>query len=149
MVIVGLLLLLAAGIFGVDLAVKNRFSTRDLYGFGEDLGISGSAHIYVLGAITGAAIIIGVTLVVAGLGRKQGKATERRRVRETATTRTSEVERLRAENTELRSRVDQGAMDQDEPANVGSEDRSIPAAPQRDLDLDPPRDPGRAEDAGL
>jgi Tfp pilus assembly protein PilO len=106
MVIIGLVLFVAAAVFGVDLTVKNRFATRGLHVFGESLGISGSAHIYVLGAITGAALILGLALLLAGLRHKGSRAVERHQERKVMTSRTSELEALRAENAELRSRLD-------------------------------------------
>jgi hypothetical protein len=102
MVIIGLVLFLAAAIFGIDVADKNRFGTRDIQAFGDSLGLSGGAHLYILGAITGAALVLGFVLILAGLGRKGSKARSRRRERKALVHQDSEVEGLRRQNEELR-----------------------------------------------
>jgi hypothetical protein len=106
MIIIGLVLFLAAAIFGVDVADKNRFRTRDIQAFGDSLGVSGAAHLYVIGAITGAALVLGLALVLAGLGRKGSKARSRRRERKDLAHQDTEVERLRRQNEEMRLELD-------------------------------------------
>jgi len=130
MVIIGLALFVVAGAFGVDLASNNRFPTRNIHVFGESLGVSGSAHLYVIGAITGAALVVGIGLLLAGLQRKGSKATQHHREHKMIDSHESELERLRAENSDLRRRldaserpdhdnIDSGATDR-EPASGGS-----------------------------
>jgi hypothetical protein len=106
MVIIGLALFVVAGVFGVDLAAKNRFATRNIHVFGENLGVSGSAHLYVLGAITGAVLIVGFALLLAGLRRKGSKATQHHRERQLITHHETELEQLRRENADLRGRLE-------------------------------------------
>jgi hypothetical protein len=105
-IIIGLALFVVAGVFGIDLAAKNRFPTRNLHVFGENLGISGSAHLYVLGAVTGAALVVGLALLFAGLQHKGSRATQHHREHKLIGSHEDELERLRSENADLRSRLD-------------------------------------------
>jgi hypothetical protein len=104
-VIIGFVLLAASAIFGIDLVAKNRYKIPSLHVFGENIGLGGSARLYILGAITGAALMLGLVLLLAGLRRKSSKATARRRERKAATAREREMESLQAENSELRSQL--------------------------------------------
>lgn len=54
MIILGLLLLVVAVIFGLDLIWKNHFTIRSPALFGQTLGIHNAAEFFILGAITGA-----------------------------------------------------------------------------------------------
>ena len=101
MVVIGLVLFFAAAVFGLDVADKNRFRTRDIQAFGDSLGVSGAAHLYVIGAITGAALVLGLGLILAGLGRKGAKARARHHERKTTEARESELSELRRQNAEL------------------------------------------------
>ena len=105
MVIIGLLLVAVSAIFGIDLVAKNRYKIPSLHVFGENIGLGGSARLYILGAITGAALMLGLVLLLAGLRRKSSKATTRRRERKAAAERQKEVERLQAENDQLRTQL--------------------------------------------
>jgi hypothetical protein len=126
MIIIGFALFVVAGVFGVDLAAKNRFPTRNLHVFGENLGISGSAHLYVLGAVTGAAVVIGLALLFAGLQRKGSRSTQRHREHKLIGSHEGELERLRAENADLRSRLD--ASDEPSYDTASSATTTAPAA---------------------
>jgi hypothetical protein len=104
-VIIGLLFVAVSAIFGIDLVAKNRYKIPSLHVFGENIGLGGSARLYILGAITGAVLMLGLVLLLAGLRRKSSKATTRRRERKAATAREQEVESLQAENAKLRSQL--------------------------------------------
>jgi hypothetical protein len=58
------------------------------------------------GAITGGAIILGLALLIAGLGRKGSKAAQHRRERKEAESTQDSLESLRIENADLRNRLD-------------------------------------------
>ena len=81
MIIVGLLLIVAGAVFGIDVAVKNRFPVRDLRVFGNTLGFHHAEQIFLLGAITGAVILFGLVLLIAGFVRSRSKAVVHRRQR--------------------------------------------------------------------
>jgi hypothetical protein len=106
MLIVGVILFLAAAIFGLDVVDKNRFRIRAIRAFGDNLGVSGAAHLYIVGAITGAALVIAIMLILAGLRRKGSKARTRRRERKAADKQEGELSRLRAQNERLAQRND-------------------------------------------
>ena len=79
MIIVGLILIVAGAAFGIDVAVKNRFPVHDLQVFGNTLGFHHAEQIFLLGAITGAVILFGLVLLIAGVLRSRSKAVVRRR----------------------------------------------------------------------
>lgn len=96
MIILGLLLLVLAVIFGADLVWLNHFSIAQVRVFGFDLGLGNSAALFIVGAITGAAIMLGIALLIAGVGRKGTRAVRERQ-------RHAEHDRLKQENERLRS----------------------------------------------
>jgi hypothetical protein len=109
MVIIGLVLFVAAAIFGVDLADKNRFVLpRQIEVFGQNLGVNGSGRLFVIGAIVGAALLLGLVMILAGLRRKGAKASARRQERKGVHAQRGELQRLRIENAEMRTRLDRG-----------------------------------------
>jgi hypothetical protein len=73
MIIVGLLLVVAGVVFGIDVAVKNRFPVRDLEVFGSTLGFHHAEQIFVLGVITGAVILFGLALLIGGIVRSRSR----------------------------------------------------------------------------
>jgi hypothetical protein len=110
-VLIGLLLLVAAAVFGIDLVAKNRFAVRNLDLFGSSVGIHSASRLFVLGAITGAVVLLGVVLIVAGLGRKGSRAASRRRERRRTAAAISETETVRAQNVDLRQQLDTRSLD--------------------------------------
>jgi hypothetical protein len=70
MIIFGLVLLIAAAVFGLDLMWKNSYSMRSPALFGQTLGIHNTAVFFLAGAITGAVLLLGIALMLAGLRRK-------------------------------------------------------------------------------
>jgi hypothetical protein len=73
MIIVGVLLIVAGAAFGIDVAVKNRFPVSDLEVFGSTLGFHHAEQIFLLGAVTGAVILLGLVLLIAGTVRRRSK----------------------------------------------------------------------------
>jgi hypothetical protein len=102
MIILGLLLLVVAGAFGIDLVVKNNVhianSTANPTVFGERLGIHSAASLFVVGAITGAAVLLGVGLLIWGIRRKGVHVVSRRHER-------AETRQVREERDQLRAQT--------------------------------------------
>jgi hypothetical protein len=107
MIIIGLVLLIAAAGFGLDLVWKNQYSVRSPELFGQTLGIHNAAVFFVLGAITGAALLVGLALLMAGLRRKGSKARQRRQDRREARNASLERDRAQEENEKLRRQLEQ------------------------------------------
>jgi cell division protein FtsB len=120
MIILGLLLLVVAAIFGLDLIWKNHFTIRSPALFGQTLGIHNAAGFFILGAITGAVLLLGIAMVLAGMRRKGTKAKQHRAQRKEASNARhdrdqaqaerdqvqAERDRVREENEKLHRRVD-------------------------------------------
>ncbi len=81
MIVIGLLLLIIAVAFGTDLVWKNTVHIANPSVFGERLGIHSAASLFVVGAVTGAAVLLGVALLLWGLRRKGTSAFSRRHER--------------------------------------------------------------------
>lgn len=83
MIIIGLLLLAAAAIFGVDLVFGNHHHhVASPAIFGQGLGLHSEAAVFILGAIVGVAALVGLMLIVSGIrhqGVKAGRQTRQRR----------------------------------------------------------------------
>jgi hypothetical protein len=107
MIIIGLVLLIAAAGFGLDLVWKNQYSVRSPELFGQTLGIHNAAVFFVIGAITGAALLLGLALLLAGLRRKGSKARQRRQDRREARNASLERDRAQEENEKLRRQLEQ------------------------------------------
>jgi ABC-type nickel/cobalt efflux system permease component RcnA len=107
MIIIGLVLLIAAAVFGLDLIWKNQYAMRSPALFGQTLGIHNAAVYFVVGAITGAVLLLGIALMVAGLRRKGTKARQHRAVRKEAQSAGRERDKAQEENERLRGQLDQ------------------------------------------
>jgi hypothetical protein len=66
MIVIGLVLVLAGAGFGIDLVFKNGHRITGVEAFGTSVGIHSVATVFILGAIVGAAILIGVALLISG-----------------------------------------------------------------------------------
>ncbi len=78
MIIIGVLLVAAAVVFGVDLIVKNHHAHMiSPVVFGHSLGLTSEAALFILGAITGAAILLGLALIVAGMRYRRNRNVRR------------------------------------------------------------------------
>jgi hypothetical protein len=117
MIILGLLLLVIAIGFGVDFVWKNDVHIANPTVFGERLGIHSAASLFVVGAITGAVILLGVALLVWGVRRKGVHAVGRRHDR-------AETRRVREERDRLR--------EQAAPASPSTDDQTPPLTDERD-----------------
>jgi hypothetical protein len=117
MIILGLLLLIAAVAFGIDVAWKNDFRIADPVAFGQHLGVHNAATLFVVGAITGALALLGISLLVAGMRHKRTKAVSRRRTRHEERGIHKERDELRVENADLHNELDS--------ERVGSADRDV------------------------
>jgi hypothetical protein len=100
-IIVGLLLLIAAVIFGAEFASANHHHFTNPVVFGQTLGLSNDAAIFIVGAITGGNFLIGLALIGWGMRRKAAKAVTHHRERKVAKGARSERDHLAEKNEEL------------------------------------------------
>jgi hypothetical protein len=107
MILIGLILVIAGAAFGIDVAVKNRFSVRDIEAFGSTLGLHHAEQIFILGAITGAVILFGLALMVTGLVRSRSKNVAHRRQRREGAETDRRAADLDAENQRLRGAAEE------------------------------------------
>jgi hypothetical protein len=134
MIIIGLVLLIAAAGFGLDLVWKNQYSVRSPELFGQTLGIHNAAVFFVIGAITGAVLLVGLALLMAGLRRKGSKARQRRQDRREARNASLERDRAQEENEKLRRQLEQDgtspseAIPAEAPASADATAAQAPAA---------------------
>ena len=105
MIIIGLVLLVAAAVVGLDLVWKNHFAIRSPALFGQTLGIHSAAAFFVVGAICGAVVILGFALMLAGLRRRGRKAKQHRIERKDARQTRRERDRVQQENDRLRNQA--------------------------------------------
>ncbi|HEX5298848.1 MAG TPA: hypothetical protein VFW50_17840 [Streptosporangiaceae bacterium] len=105
MIIIGLVLLIAAGVFGLDLIWKNHYPVRSPALFGQTLGIHHAAELFIVGAIAGAVLILGIAMILAGLRRKGAKAKQHRADRKEARNAGRDRDQAQEENDKLRRRL--------------------------------------------
>ena len=104
MIIIGLLVLIAAVIFGVDLVFQNHsHHLTSLVVFGQSLGVTNEAAVFVIGAITGAAILLALVLITSGVRHKGAKAATHRMERKEAKGTRGQRDKLVSDNERLRS----------------------------------------------
>src|SRR6202030_2809494 len=84
MIIIGLVLLIVAVVFGLDLIWKNHYTIRSPALFGQTLGIHHAAELFIIGAIAGAVLLLGIAMMLAGLRRKGTRAKRHRADRKEA-----------------------------------------------------------------
>ena len=111
MAILGLLLLAAATVAGVELTISNRAGSLDFEAFGYTFAGSSTAGVFLLGALTMAVALLGLFMITGAFQRRRHVATvgkHRARIEETEG-RLGEVEQTNAElareNDELRTRL--------------------------------------------
>jgi hypothetical protein len=102
-IIVGLILVIAAAAFGLDLVWKNDYSIRKPEVFGWTIDLHSAAALFVAGVVTGAILLLGAAMLLAGARRKTSKAIERRRQHRDAQDAIAERDRLLAQNEQLRN----------------------------------------------
>ena len=105
LIVLGLLLLLAAAVFGLDLLWRNHGSIPTPHVLGQALDIHDTRTLFLVGIITGATAMLGLALLLAGIGRRGRKAVRRRREAKIADRTAPERDRLRADNESLRSQA--------------------------------------------
>jgi uncharacterized membrane protein len=106
MIIIGLVLLIAAAVFGLDLIWKNHYAMRSPALFGQTLGIHNAAEFFIIGAITGAVLLLGIALLLTGMRRKGTKARQHRAQRKEARNAARERDQAQAENEKLHRQLD-------------------------------------------
>jgi hypothetical protein len=108
-VIIGLVLLIVAAVFGLDLIWKNQYTIRSPAPFGQTLGIHNAAEFFIIGAIAGAILLLGIAMILTGLRRKGTKARQHRAERKEARNAGRDRDKAQEENAELRRRLDHDA----------------------------------------
>ena len=108
MIIIGLVLLAAAAVFGLDLIWKNHYTMRSPALFGQTLGIHNAAEFFIIGAITGAVLLLGISLMLAGARRKGSQAKKHRAERKEARQAGRERDKAQQENEKLHRQLDHG-----------------------------------------
>jgi hypothetical protein len=108
MIIIGLVLLVAGAAFGLDLIWKNSYTIKSPHVFGQSVAINHASVLFVVGAITGAAVLLGIVLLMAGMRRKGTKAKQRRQERKDVKNAARERDSAEKENDKLRRRLDNG-----------------------------------------
>lgn len=89
MAVLGIVLIALAVLFGLGVSVSSTASTK-LEVFGVDFGVS-VPTVFFLGALAGAALIVGLWLLKKGLGRGYRRRKEMRELRAQATTTPSDT----------------------------------------------------------
>ena len=107
MIIIGLLLVIAAAVFGLDLMWKNTFQIRNPVVFGQSLGIHSASVFFLVGAITGAVLMLGIALVLLGVRRKGRLAVRHHRERQQASSTQAARTELESDNAALRHELDE------------------------------------------
>jgi uncharacterized membrane protein len=106
-IIIGLVLLIVAAVFGLDLIWKNQYTIRSPALFGQTLGIHNAAEFFIIGAIAGAILLLGVAMILTGLRRKSTKARQHRAERKEARNAGRDRDKAQEENDKLRRRLDE------------------------------------------
>lgn len=117
MIILGLLLLVAAAAFGLDVIWKNHYTIRSPAFLGQSLGIHNAAEFFIIAAITGAVLLLGIAMVLAGMRRKGTKASRHRAQRKEARNALRDRDQARAENERLHRRLDHDDVHHDASAD--------------------------------
>lgn len=89
MAVLGIVLIALAVLFGLGVSVSSTASTK-LEVFGVDFGVS-VPTVFFLGAVTGAALVLGLWLLKKGLGRGYRRRKEMRELRAQATSTPSDT----------------------------------------------------------
>jgi uncharacterized membrane protein len=108
-IIIGLVLLLAAAVFGLDLIWKNHYTMRSPALFGQTLGIHNAAEFFIIGAITGAVLLLGIAMMLAGMRRKGARAKQHRADRKEAKAASRDRDKAQQENEKLHRQLDHDA----------------------------------------
>ena len=120
MIIIGLVLLIAAAVFGLDLIWKNQYTMRSPALFGQTLGIHNAATFFIIGAITGAVLLLGIALMLAGTRRKGAKARQHRAERKEAMSASRDRDKAQEENEKLHRQLDRDQEADDDAHSSGA-----------------------------
>ena len=120
MIILGLLLLIVAAAFGLDLIWKNHYAIRSPALLGQTLSIHNAAEYFIVGAVTGAVLILGIALILAGIRHKGTKARQHRAQRKDAKNTRRDRDQVRRENERLHQRLDHDETSRDPGAGASS-----------------------------
>jgi hypothetical protein len=139
MILMGLLLVVAAAVFGLDLLWKNSFRVQSPVVFGQSLGMSSGRWLFLIGAVAGAVFVLGLALLLGGLRRKAAKVAASRRLHRADRSTGQERDELQAENEQLRRRLDDRSVSEQLPVSDerqtltgGRAGASIPVRHDRD-----------------
>jgi hypothetical protein len=92
---------------GPDL--ENHYTIRSPTLFGQTLGIHNAAEFFIMGAMAGAILLLGIAMILAGLRRKGAKAKQHRADRKEARNAGRDRDKAQEENDELRRQLDHDA----------------------------------------
>jgi uncharacterized protein HemX len=124
MVVLGLLLILAAVIFGADVVLENN---KDIVGtiFNQTVHNLSLGGIFLAGAVTALVLALGLWLVLGGAARKRRKRVERKStLRDTET----QKESLAEENTRLARQLEEERKEKTTAAVSPYDDNSNPGS---------------------
>lgn len=123
MIIIGVVLVIVAAVFGLDLLWKNTYSITSPTVFGQGLGIHNVGVLFLVGVITGAVLVLGIVLILAGLRLKGSRAVEHRRERKRASRAADARDDLAADNAALRQELN------DQRRELDDQETAAPPAP--------------------
>jgi hypothetical protein len=83
--------------------------------FGQSLGRTSARWLFFLGVLTGVAVILGLGMLFAGLGRRGSTAVARHRQRNETASVCHERDDLQTDNEQLRQRLDAAPAVDEEP----------------------------------
>lgn len=108
MFLLGLILLAAAVVFGVDELVNNNpVGLPDPQVFSQSLGVTSGRGLFLIGAATGAGALLGLFLFLAGLRHSASRRAARRQERRTLRQHSRDREALAEENQGLRQQLEE------------------------------------------
>jgi hypothetical protein len=121
MIVIGLIVLAAAAAFGIDELVSNNpVGLPDPQVFGQSLGVTSGRGLFLIGAATGAAVVVGLLLLLAGARYRAAKAVEHRHGRKALAEQARARAELERENEQLRHRLEEeeGPREQEGPTSA-------------------------------
>ncbi|MDQ6784217.1 MAG: hypothetical protein M3063_12425 [Actinomycetota bacterium] len=105
MILIGLLLIIAAVVFGVDVASENMYQVPSPVVFGQSLGITHVEIVFLIGALTGAGMVLGLALVVVGIRHRGARAIRHHRRREEVRAAHDERDAVLTDNEKLQAEL--------------------------------------------
>ena len=105
MIALGLILVLAGAAVGLDIVFRHSHRIENVPPFGLNMGIHSVTSVFFLGLLTGAAILLGVALLLAGTRRQGSRVLSRHREHRELHSTQQTAESLQTENQKLRQRL--------------------------------------------